>query len=812
MRASLLCWVLTLAVPFTLLSSLLLLPTGVSEAAMRAPVALSHLHRQAEDKAVAGDDDLVEKVRKAITEGVSFLKGQQLDDGSWEINGVPQSGSGGATALVMLALLNAGLDTRDPVIQKGLAWMRKNPAQRTYAAGLQTMVFCLVGDRGDRKRISDNVRWILGARLPDGWSYTRLGLRNAGIADNSNTQYALLGLHEAIVAGIKVDRKVLQEIRDHFIASQKGGGWNYKAGQGGGTMNMTTAGLCNLVITGLDLANPKGALLADGSATDCGKYDENEPVAKALAWLGDTFPARLSDERAAEVFGSPFYGLYGIERAGRLTGQRYLGGHDWYEVGCRWLVTAQRADGSWRGAFGPRALDHYPIVASSFALLFLSKGRTPILISKLAYGDKDYLGWNNKRNDLKNVADFASRELFKNRPMAWQTFDVRTIEARSDASRRKLAAELLQSPIAFFNGHDYAPRGKEEDILKEYVANGGFILAENCCGKARHPDFDRDFQRLMKSLFPDAKLERLEPEHPVWTASGKFTSSARDFPLWGIKQGCKTVVIYSPVPLAGYWEANLFNDRERGQKTFELAANIIAYATGLEAPRPRMSRVEIAVDNPREPVKRGYLQVGQLRHEGDWHPAPRAMRNLMLEARKVGLDVVLKTQALYPSDEGVRDYRFLYMHGRNAFSARKEDLKHLRWNLLSGGLLLADACCGANGFDASFRAFIKELFADDKLKLEPIPVTDELFAAELNGTAIKTVRRRVKSGQRVDPQYQSLPPALEGVKYRGRWVVIYSKVDIGCALEKRTSPDCLGHDPASAALLGRAAVLYALKR
>jgi hypothetical protein len=43
-------------------------------------------------------------------------------------------------------------------------------------------------------------------------------------------------------------------------------------------------------------------------------------------------------------------------------------------------------------------------------------------------------------------------------------------------------------------------------------------------------------------------------------------------------------------------------------------------------------------------------------------------------------------------------------------------------------------------------------------------------------------------------------------------VVIYSKYDIGCALEKHQSTDCLGHDYDSAVVLARAAVLYALKR
>ncbi len=808
MRASLLCWGLALAVPFSLVSSLLVLPRGNLASAPAVPV----VHRLAEDdKAVAGDEKLVEDVRKAIDEAVTFLKGQQnKTEGNWEVGGIPNAGSGGSTALVMLALLNAGVKPTDPVLQKGLAWLRANPARKTYAAGLQTMVFALAGEKVDRKRIDDNVALLLKVRMPGGWSYGEFG----GIPDNSNTQYALLGLHEAIGAGSKVDPQVLLQIRNHFIKTQSRGGWGYSAGATTPYMNMTTAGLCNLIITGLDLAQGKAELRPDGSAVNCGEYKDNEPVAKALNWLGEFFPGSLDDQTALETFKHPYYGLYGIERAGRLTGQRYFGGHDWYEVGCRWLVKAQKADGSWGGEV--RTLDHYPVVATSFALLFLSKGRTPVLISKLAYGDKDYMGWNNKRSDLKHVVDYVSRELFKKRPLAWQTFDVRNIDANDEAGRRQLAAQMLQSPIVFFNGHDYAPRGKEQEILKEYVANGGFILAENCCGAERFPNFDKDLRRLVGKLFPDsdAKLQKLEPEHPVWTASGKFATRPSAFPLWGVKQGCKTVLIYSPVPLAGYWEADLHKDGGRGQQAFELMANIVAYATGLEAPRPRLTPVTITADNPREPPKRGYLQVGQLRHEGDWHPAPRAMRNLMLEARKVGLDVVLKTQPVYPSDEAVLDYRFLYMHGRGSFTAKKEDLKHLRWNLKSGGLLLADACCGNRAFDESFRRFIGEVFADDKLKLEPIPVKDDLYSAELNGTAIERVRRRVRSddGKKVEPEYRTLPPALEGVKYKGRWVVIYSKADIGCALEKRTSPDCLGHDPASALQLARAAVLYALKR
>ena len=179
--------------------------------------------------------------------------------------------------------------------------------------------------------------------------------------------------------------------------------------------------------------------------------------------------------------------------------------------------------------------------------------------------------------------------------------------------------------------------------------------------------------------------------------------------------------------------------------------------------------------------------------------------------------MVLDPAEIGPGDPDVVNHAFLYMHGRSDFSFKPAELKHLRFAPGgTGGLLFADACCGSGTFDASFRQFIDELCSQmkDKPKLEPIPPDDELYSAELNGKAIKTVkcRREEPDGSGVDPDFKEVPPALEGVKVNGRWVVIYSRYDIGCALEQHPTPDCLGHDYPSAVALGRAAVLYALKR
>jgi hypothetical protein len=739
-------------------------------------------------------EPLVEQVRRAITDGVSFLRNKQDNRGTWENEAVTFTKlQGGLTSLALLGLLNAGVKPDDPAVQRGLAYLRTVPPESTYVVGLQTMVFEQAGEKRDLERIEANVKWLIAARVMDGGKLRGWSYKQGGTPDNSNTQYALLGLHAGKAAGVQIPRDVWESIRDYYVRTQTAqGGWSYQA-NGPASLTMTTAGLCGLLISGLELNDGREKLQPDGTATNCGEYGENEAAAKALGWIGRHF--NVSGPRQ-----HVFYNLYGIERAGRLSGQRFLGEHDWYREGCEYLARTQRDDGSWYIA--NQLFDNSPTVSTSFALLFLSKGRTPVLISKLAHGPGE--DWNNDRNDARNLVEYVSRELFKKEPLAWQVFDARKVEVENHDQVLALAADLAQSPIAYFNGHQ-APRfsGAQKDLLKAYVDQGGFILAEACCGR---PEFDRGFRELMRELFPENALEPLELDHPIWRAHS-VVSPPKDFQLLGIKLGCKTVVVYSPQDLSCLWEANQ-STTGRGQFAFRLGANIVAYATGMEKPKARLTPVEVINDRGDErKVPRGYLKVAQLRHDGDWHPAPKAMRNLMLYLRqKAHLDVALQTEDLRPGHPDLLNFKFMYMHGRGAFSFEGQEIENLRANLETGAVLLADACCGRKAFDASFRALMKKLLPDKEL--EPIPLNDDLYSKELNGTAIKSVRRR----DAADAGYRDVPPELEGIKVNGHWVVIYSKYDIGCALEHRLSSDCLGHDPESALKLASAAVLYALNR
>src|SRR5205814_97418 len=136
---------------------------------------------------------------------------------------------GGSTALALLALLNCGVKPDDPLIQRGLEYLRKVEPHDVYVVGLQTMVFTEAGDPKDLTRIQRNVDWLIQAQVMArgalrGWGYTQ----DAGGADNSNSQYALLGLHAGRQAGAKIARPIWDAIFRFYEGTQEAdGGWVY---------------------------------------------------------------------------------------------------------------------------------------------------------------------------------------------------------------------------------------------------------------------------------------------------------------------------------------------------------------------------------------------------------------------------------------------------------------------------------------------------------------------------------------------------------------------------------------------------------
>src|SRR5438876_696579 len=89
----------------------------------------------------AKTEPLVDQVRTAIDNGVRYLKKEERGRGEWETGLYAIPKPGGSTALALLALLNCGVKPDDPLIQRGLEYLRKVEPHDVYVVGLQTMVF-----------------------------------------------------------------------------------------------------------------------------------------------------------------------------------------------------------------------------------------------------------------------------------------------------------------------------------------------------------------------------------------------------------------------------------------------------------------------------------------------------------------------------------------------------------------------------------------------------------------------------------------------------------------------------------------------
>src|SRR4029453_14901498 len=69
------------------------------------------------------------RVHQAILRGSNWLLMRQHDDGSWGVRGGYPSGP---TALAMLALVKSGIPVGHPKLERGWAYLRRQPLERTY--------------------------------------------------------------------------------------------------------------------------------------------------------------------------------------------------------------------------------------------------------------------------------------------------------------------------------------------------------------------------------------------------------------------------------------------------------------------------------------------------------------------------------------------------------------------------------------------------------------------------------------------------------------------------------------------------------
>lgn len=381
-------------------------------------------------------------VDRAIETGCGYLAGEQLGDGTW------RSGRKlGMTAMALQALLDGARDRDEPGIVRGIEWLISQPPRTTYTVGCVMMALeafrtppyeAMMMRKGElkdflprhltpkeRKYMEGCVTFLLdhaqsstkGSAANTGadgdlrWGYPR---ENPGEApehlrsywDNSNTQYAVLGLNSAARCGVPVPDSVWVRIANHFTGvQQKDGperarfplvpfspnpddknyapkryparerGWHYGRGFVGASPeppglipygSMTVAGITSLAIA-------KGNLIRRKS-----RFWNSRLAHKVETGIRDGFAcldAMFTTWENPNYDGWYFYYLYGLERAGMIAGIERFGSHDWYWEGAIQLLIRLRTFKTFW------SYDQHEIGSTAWAVLFLKRATLPAVIT-----------------------------------------------------------------------------------------------------------------------------------------------------------------------------------------------------------------------------------------------------------------------------------------------------------------------------------------------------------------------------------------------------------------------------------------------
>lgn len=407
-----------------------------------------------------GANDFRGRVNFAIEEGCAWLRSVQNPDGTFP--GTYSSYTGN-TAIALLAMLHGGVSRDDASIQRGLESLHKAYASEltvmyagTYSDAIVLMFLQKYYEPEQRKsgilyadnpKDQEKARAALSKDIPEKHrnlcSQLARNLRSAQIGgaeggytymaqaktavgggvgahkgDNSNSQYAMLGLKAACLLGLDIPASEFEREAKRLLAQYQPdprltgkvkyehegdereserktaarvdleiqpGGWGYSIGyKGGTTMQMTAAGISSLVVC-LDELKARGKLTQE-FAQKIGLH-----IKGAEAWLADYYytAETLAPRNGTSILtnGSDghgaYYNLYSVERGCELAGKRMLMDRvDWYRIGAEALLDAQNIEGNWGRAReypGMVRPTQHMTVSTCMAILFLKRASMPVI-------------------------------------------------------------------------------------------------------------------------------------------------------------------------------------------------------------------------------------------------------------------------------------------------------------------------------------------------------------------------------------------------------------------------------------------------
>jgi hypothetical protein len=156
-------------------------------------------------------------------------------------------------------------------------------------------------------------------------------------------------------------------------------------------------------------------------------------------------------------------------------------------------------------------------------------------------------------------------------------FDLKPVDA--------VEGRLAPYPFVFLTGHrDPGLSDREVAALRHHLQAGGFLFINNCCGRST---FDQHARRLIGQLFPDQKLTRIPPDHPLFHsfftiqgARDRQGGAPRPVELEGITIKDRLVLVYSKNDMIGQLKqvSDPFGNGYDAESCRRLAVNVVAYA------------------------------------------------------------------------------------------------------------------------------------------------------------------------------------------------------------------------------------------
>ena len=618
----------------------------------------------------------------------------------------PQAGLGntthhaGVNALAVYALLQAGLAVSDERLHprgglgakllNGTKKMRINGGPETYTRAVRANCLALFNRPEDRDTLEVDVRCLLIGHSNGSYTYESAPPSSppppsggtsqpdpapaprsiVGKGDNSNSQYGVLGVWAGAEAGAQIPEWYWEQIEQHWVGCQLDDGtWDYTTGMRGsvigaagglstGTPTMTAAGLATLFVVRDQLDFLRGE-------APVGRPPFSPELEKGLRWWESG-----TNSVEAAVGG---YGLYGVERVGLASGFKYFGRHDWFRVLAGVTVGEQEPDGCWGDT-----------VETAFKLLFLSRGRHPILMNKLRFDGF----WANRPRDAANLARYAARKL--ERELNWQVVGL-----------KHEWHDWLDAPILSIASHEPIRFGeKDYEKFRQYVRGGGMVFTQS---DGDSEAFEEWVVEFAKKLFPQYEFQDLPAEHPLYSCVFRFKNKPPRLRV--IVSGSRILMLHSPADIAEAWQLRKEKDKE---DLFQLGTNIFVYAAGRRDLRNRLDSPYVpAFKNRRPPL--ATVKVARLRYAGNWDPEPGAWeRYARLFEFRTGTRLQVTEVKWKDLDPAAAP--FAHLTGSARHDPTDAEVVALRAYVEGGGVLLIDDCGGSGAFTGGLADAIAQAF------------------------------------------------------------------------------------------------------